>query len=90
MRRLRTSFSRQVAGDVGVSNLEKVASLPVQAGEQGEGSGASAACFICPVICTNEVTWVVSSAASRYDEQSSASSPSRWAPQAEENKKRQT
>ncbi|CDI82783.1 transporter, putative [Eimeria praecox] len=40
MRRLRTSFSRQVAGDVGVSNLEKVASLPVQAGEQGEASGA--------------------------------------------------
>lgn len=39
MRRLRTSFSRHSAGDVGVSNLEKVASLPVQAGEQGEGSG---------------------------------------------------
>ncbi|CDJ59225.1 transporter, putative [Eimeria maxima] len=43
MRRLRTSFSRQGAGDVGVSNLEKVASLPVQAGEQGEGSGAESA-----------------------------------------------
>ncbi|KAL8425737.1 hypothetical protein Efla_003115 [Eimeria flavescens] len=40
MRRLRSSFSRPTAGDVGVSNLEKVASLPVQAGEQGDGSGA--------------------------------------------------
>ncbi|KAL8436176.1 hypothetical protein ACSSS7_001906 [Eimeria intestinalis] len=39
MRRLRSSFSRPIAGDVGVSNLEKVASLPVQAGEQGDGSG---------------------------------------------------
>ncbi|XP_026191807.1 sodium- and chloride-dependent betaine transporter [Cyclospora cayetanensis] len=39
MQRLRTSFSRPSAGDVGVSNLEKVASLPVQAGEQGDESG---------------------------------------------------
>ncbi|KAL8455160.1 hypothetical protein Emag_000997 [Eimeria magna] len=39
MRRLRSSFTRPIAGDVGVSNLEKVASLPVQAGEQGDGSG---------------------------------------------------
>lgn len=42
MRRLRSSFSRPSAGDVGVSNLEKVASLPVQGGEQGDVSGASA------------------------------------------------
>lgn len=39
MRRLRTSLSRPAAGDVGVSNLEKVASLPVQAGQKGDGSG---------------------------------------------------
>ncbi|KAL8273837.1 hypothetical protein Esti_002160 [Eimeria stiedai] len=39
MRRLRSSFTRPIAGDVGVSNLEKVAFLPVQAGEQGDGSG---------------------------------------------------
>lgn len=38
MRRLRTSLSRAGAGDVGVSNLEKVTSLPVQAAEKGEGS----------------------------------------------------